>query len=120
MILVDTSVWVQHLRGAPSAAALPAMLRSGRVRAHAWVIGELILGGVAAPVRTRLEAMARVPTMPDNTLLALIRKAELARKGIGWMDAGLVASALDCGAALWTHDQALAAVARDLGVAAPP
>lgn len=118
MILVDTSVWVDHLRsGEPQLATL---LERGRVLMHPAVIGEIALGSL----RQRdlvLRMMAQLPqAIPagDAEVLRWIEAARLWGRGIGFLDAHLLAAArLTPGARLWTRDRRLreVAVAIELG-----
>lgn len=118
MILVDTSVWVAHLRaGEPD---LAARLEAGEVLSHPFVIGELAMGnlrdraGLLAPLRN-LPA-AEIAT--DAEVQAFIDREALHGLGIGYVDAHLLASVrLTPDARLWTLDRRLAEVAARLGVA---
>ena len=116
MILVDTSVWVDHLRrGGPE---LVALLDRGSVLVHPWVVGELALGDL----RDRDEVLSLLGGLPqatmatDDEVLALIEQESLHGTGIGYVDAQLLAAArLTPGAALWTRDRSLAQAATRLG-----
>ncbi len=117
MILVDTSVWVDHLRGGD--AGVSTALEQGSVLCHPWVVGELALGGL----REDSDVLGLIRQLPqswvatDDELLAFIGDHELSGLGIGFVDAQLLASAkLTPDAALWTRDRRLAAVADRLGV----
>lgn len=117
MIVVDTSVWVEHLKaGDPELARL---LNDGQVLGHPFVLGELALGGL----RNRkgvLEAMAGLPQAVVATheeVVALIDGRALWGRGVGFVDAHLLASTTLSGARLWTRDRGLAAVAADLDLA---
>jgi len=117
-MLVDTSVWVDHLaRGNPH---LVALLEEGEVQVHPFVVGELALGRL----RRREETIAHLAALPwvsvaeHEEVLALIGRYDLAGSGVGWVDAHLLASALIGGTALWTLDRPLAAAATRLGVGA--
>ena len=121
MILVDTSVWVDHLRAGD--ATLARLLDRSLVLAHPWVIGELALGRL----RRRDEVMALLHRLPQPTVataaevLALINAHELHGIGIGYVDAQLLAATrLTAGARLWTHDRRLAVPAARLGSAFDP
>lgn len=116
VILVDTSVWVAHFKGSAEAARLPDLLLAEQVLSHPGVIGELVLGGLNLEVREQIDALARASSATDQAVLTMVDEHELAGRGIGWVDAHLLASALLSRAALWTRDQALAEVARDLEV----
>jgi Predicted nucleic acid-binding protein, contains PIN domain len=120
VILVDTSVWVAHFRtGEPKLAAL---LEAGRVLVHPFVIGELSLGHM----RQRQTILALLQDLPaavvatDREMLPFIERHGLAGRGIGYVDAHLLAAVrLTAGSTLWTFDQRLAAVAAIMDVAKP-
>lgn len=117
MILVDTSVWVDHLRsGEP---ALVAALQEERVLMHPFVLGELACGNL----RNRdevLELLARLPAAPtatDAEALSMIERRALMGRGIGYIDVHLLASVALAGEAkLWTRDRRLAATAAALAM----
>ena len=117
MILVDTSVWVEHLRrGLPRLATL---LQEGEVLIHPWVIGELACGNL----RNRSQVLDLLQGLPEATLasdaevLLLIDRDRLMGRGIGYVDAHLLAAARLSDCRLWTQDRRLAAVAEEQGVA---
>lgn len=120
MILVDTSVWVDHLRtGEPQLATL---LERGRVLMHPAVIGEIALGSL----RQRdlvLRMLAQLPqaiTAGDAEVLRWIDAARLWGRGIGFLDAHLLAATrLTPGARLWTRDRRLREVAVTLELGTP-
>ena len=117
MILVDTSVWIDHLRrGEPSLAAL---LLNTQVLIHPLVIGELAMGNLAR----REEALRWLSDLPqavvatDDDVMSLITREALYGRGIGYVDAHLLASTrLTSDAHLWTLDKRLAEVATAMGV----
>ena len=116
-VLVDTSVWRRYFAGVPAVRVLGGLLdEDGAVLVHPFVVGELVLGGLSA----REEALfARLPAavlVSHEEVLAFVRRRRLARRGIGWVDAHLLASALASGSALWSVDADLSAAAADLGV----
>jgi predicted nucleic acid-binding protein len=116
VILVDTSVWVDHLRSGDKTVA--TLLDAGRVLAHPFVVGELALGHLRQR-RTILSALhdlprARVAT--DAEVLVLIERGALAGRGIGYVAAHLLASALLTAGLLWTRDKRLHEVAGQLGL----
>ena len=95
MVLVDTSVWVDHLRHGE--AALAALLEAGRVLGHPFVLGELALGGLRDP-GTVLGALAALPqavVATDTEVLGFIARHGLAGSGIGYLDAHLLAEGDD-------------------------
>jgi len=120
VILVDTSVWVDHLKRGDD--TLAALLRRGEVLSHPFVIGELACGGLHSrgELLALLEALPAAPTVRHREVLAFLDAHHLAGSGIGWVDVHLVASTVLARAALWTRDATLARVARRLDVAASP
>ena len=115
MILVDTSVWIDHFRS--GSARLAALLTEGEVLTHPFVIGELACGNL----RRRREVVAALGSLPASPVAAhrevlrLLEEKKLTGRGVGWIDVHLVASALLAGCALWTLDGPLAVVAEELG-----
>lgn len=118
MILVDTSIWIDHLRtGDPR---LVELLHDGRVVAHPWVIGELALGHLSGrgEVLGLLRNLPQATVATDEEVLSLIERQELFGLGIGYVDAHLLAATmLTTDARLWTRDRRLAAVADQHGLA---
>lgn len=120
-VLVDTSVWRRYFAGAPAVKGLGDLLdEDGAVLVHPFVVGELVLGGLS----TREEGLfARLPAaavVPHEEVLAFVRRRQLARRGIGWVDAHLLASTLTSSAELWSPDADLRAAAAALGAAYSP
>ena len=119
MMLVDTSVWIDHLRHGD--AALTAALEAGRVWMHSFVLGELACGNLCSRVEVLglLQALPPMPVSTDKEVLFFIDQHELMGRGIGYMDVHLLASARLGGAQLWTRDKRLHTVAAQLGLAHP-
>ena len=119
MMLVDTSVWIDHLRHGE--AALTAALEAGRVWMHSFVLGELACGNLRsrAEVLGLLQALPPMPVSTDKEVLFFIGQHELMGRGIGYIDVHLLASARLGGAQLWTRDKRLHTVAAELGLAHP-
>jgi len=113
LILVDTSVWVEHLRH--GLARLAKLLQEGEVLIHPWVVGELACGHL----RNRREVLEMLQGLPaavvacDAEVLLLIERHQLMGKGIGYIDAHLLASARLSHCRLWTQDRRLAALAQE-------
>lgn len=118
MILVDTSIWIDHLRrGDPS---LVTALELGRVLIHPFVVGELACGTLnrRAEILTLLRELPPAPVATDDEALEFIERRGLMGRGIGYVDVHLLASvALAGDARLWTRDKWLAAVASELALA---
>lgn len=117
MILVDTSVWIDHFRaGEPQLATL---LTRNEVLCHPHVIGEIALGSVArrAEVLRLLGALPTANVATHDELLAFIDARKLANTGLGLIDAGLLAATLlTPDAELWARDKTLRAAAARCGV----
>ena len=121
MILVDTPLWVDHLRG--SRTDLVLELDRGSVLAHPWVVGELALGHLSAssPVLLLLSRMPQAVVATPAEIRTTVDRHRLQGSGIGYVDAQLVASTLlTPGAALWTRDTRLDAAARRAGAQVHP
>ncbi|HMD63516.1 MAG TPA: type II toxin-antitoxin system VapC family toxin [Stellaceae bacterium] len=119
MILLDTSVWVDHLRVGD--AVLEHLLDRGAVLGHPFVIGELALGNLRQRdlVLKALRELPRATVAADEEVLHLIDRRALYGLGIGYVDAHLLAAVrLTTGARLWTRDRRLQAIATQLGLAA--
>ena len=116
MIVVDTSVWVDHLRTGD--AALAAQLEAGTVMIHPHVLGELACGNLRdrARVIAALRELTQAHLSPEDEALAFIESNGLMGRGIGYIDVRLLASASNQGALLWTRDRKLAEVAQELGI----
>lgn len=120
MILVDTSVWVDHLRVGD--AGLAGMLENGQVLAHPFVIGELSLGDLRrrSAILEDLADLPQAQVATDPEALRFIDDRALFGLGIGYVDVHLLAATqLTPGAKLWTRDKRLLAAADRLGLAAP-
>ena len=118
MILVDTSVWADHLRkGVP---ALASALEQGNVLMHPFVRGELACGNLKnrGEVLRLLEELPGAPIATDVETLNFIERRALMGRGLGYIDVHLLASVALAGTArLWTRDKRLAVVAVDLKLA---
>jgi len=117
MILLDTSVWVDHLRRGD--ARVVQILESGEAACHALVIGELACGNLKsrAQVIDLLRALPRSVPATDDEVLYFIERHKLMGRGIGYVDAHLLAAAALGESLLWTRDQRLHTIAVALGLA---
>lgn len=118
MILVDTSVWVDHLQHGNT--RLANSLVRGEVLAHPFVLGELALGNLRQRTQV-LEAISQLPmakAATDSEVLEFIARQFLFGRGIGYVDAHLLAAVrLTPGSWLWTLDKRLLAAANALDLA---
>jgi predicted nucleic acid-binding protein len=118
-VLVDTSIWIRFLANrAPYAAELDALLSDGEVSGHDFVYGELLIGdrGGRQTLLANYERLDQGPLVPQPEVAAFVRDRKLNGRGIGWVDAHLLASALVGRLKLWTADSSLAIVATELRV----
>lgn len=118
MILVDTSVWIDHLRHRD--LLLTGYLDAGRVLGHPFVVGELAMGGLRQRERilTALQDLPQATAATDREVLDFIERQQLFGQGIGYVDSHLLAAVkLTADATLWTRDVRLHEVAKRLGMA---
>lgn len=119
MILVDASVWINHLRA--SDERLIALLDTRQVLGHPFVIVELALGNLARrhAFLSELRDLTQAALASDDEILELVEGERLYDRGIGYVDAHLLAAVrLTPDAKLWTRDRPLQRVAAELGLAA--
>ena len=119
MILVDTSIWIDHLhRTEPD---LVAVLEEAEVCLHPMIIGELALGSLRdrSAILTMIADLPAVPVATHAEVLQLIESNALYGTGLSLVDAHLLATLrLTEATKLWTRDRRLHSAARQLGVAA--
>jgi predicted nucleic acid-binding protein len=118
MILVDTSVWVDHLRKGDD--DLVALLNGSQVLIHPFVIGELACGNLVnrGEVLGLLKHLPCAQVASDDEVLHFIEQQSLMGQGIAYIDAHLLAAvALDNGASLWTRDVRLQKAAKKMSMA---
>jgi len=118
VILVDTSVWIDHLRASDS--RLVALLEDELVCMHPWVVGELACGNLAdrATRLYLLKALPGVPVASDDEVLFFIERHGISGRGIGYLDMHLLAAAALGSLKIWTRDRRLNTVAVLLGLSA--
>lgn len=118
MMLVDTSVWVNHLRQASD--RLSSLLQQEQILCHPLIIGELACGNLANRVQllTLLAALPACPLIEHAEALHFLESHELYGQGLGWIDIHLLASALLGRCQLWTNDTPLRRAASRLGITA--
>jgi len=117
-MLVDTSVWIDHLRRGN--AKLAERLERAEVTCHPFIIGELACGRLRDrdTILRLLEALPQVPLAEHDEVLGFVDAHRLMGAGIGWIDAHLLASARLAGTAIWSRDRRLADAARKLDLLA--
>jgi len=117
MVLVDTSVWVAHLRDGDT--GLKALLNEGHVVCHSFIVGELACGNL----KNRSEILSLLYALPMAThaeheeVIQFIENHSLMGKGLGYIDMHLLASAILSKVPLWTLDKKLNQVSLKLGLA---
>ena len=117
MILVDTSIWVDHLRN--TEAQLVHLLERELVLSHPFVIGELALGQLRQrnKVLGLLSDLRHASIATHNEVTQFIDQKKIYGRGIGYVDAHLLASALlEAGVKLWTRDKRLQQIANEMDV----
>jgi predicted nucleic acid-binding protein len=121
VILVDTSIWIDHLRSGD--ATLAGLLVNSAVLAHSWVTGELALGSLSRrdEIIELIHGLPQATLAGDDEVVRLIGQEVLYGAGIGYVDAQLLASTrLTPDTTLWTRDKRLLAVAARLDLAFQP
>ena len=114
MVLVDTSVWVAHLRDGN--IGLETLLNEGHVAGHSFIIGELACGNLKnrSEILSLLHALPMAIHSEHQEVLELIETHSLMGKGLGYIDMHLLASALLTDVPLWSLDRKLAGAASKL------
>jgi len=107
MILVDTSIWVSHLR--QSSRQLEKLLMNAEVMCHPFIIGELACGNLKNrnEIISLLQSLPMAPTVEFDEFLFFIDRNHMMGKGVGFVDVHLLASAQLAGVLLWTADKKL-------------
>jgi predicted nucleic acid-binding protein len=116
VILVDTSIWIDHLRRGNK--DLVALLKKVEVVTHPFVIGELSCGNLKnrKAILALLDELPKVTIAEHEEVLGLVESRKLMGNGIGWMDAHLLASSLLSGTPLWTADRKLRSLSAIFGM----
>ena len=116
MVLVDTSVWVSHLRDGN--AELANLLNDGRVLCHPLIVGELACGNLKdrAVILSFLQLLPMSIEAEHDEVLSFIENNRLMGKGLGYVDVHLITSAVLTGVPVWTLDKKLAQAADSLYV----
>ncbi|MDP2971900.1 MAG: type II toxin-antitoxin system VapC family toxin [Deltaproteobacteria bacterium] len=116
MVLVDTSVWVSHLRDGN--VGLEKLLNDGEVVRHPFIVGELACGNL----KNRDKILSYLQSLPvailaeDEEVLKFVENNQLMGKGLGYIDVHLIASAVLTDVALWTFDKTLDTFTKKIGI----
>ena len=116
MVLVDTSVWVSHLR--EGGVGLEKLLNDGEVVCHPFIVGELACGNL----KKRHEILIYLQSLPmailaeDGEVLKFIENHKLRGKGLGYIDVHLIAAAILTDVSLWTFDKTLDKITTKIGI----
>ena len=116
MVLVDTSIWVDHFRKA--SRRLASLLEVEEVAIHSFVLGELACGNLQnrKEIIALLHALPHATKVEDDEILLFIERHRLMGRGIGLIDAHILASCCMNSCLLWTRDKRLRAVAQEMRV----
>ena len=120
MVLVDTSVWVLHLR--EGNIDLERLLNNGEAVCHPFIVGELACGNL----KNRIEILSLLQALPaaiqadHEDIMQFIENHQLMGKGLGYIDMHLLASALLTEVSIWTADKRLAEISKELGIGFRP
>ena len=116
MVLVDTSVWVSHLREGNS--ELADLLNNGNVLCHPFIVGELACGNLKdrQAILSYLELLPMSIIAEHEEVLSFIEYNRLMGKGLGYVDVHLITSAALSGVSIWTFDKKLAQTADNLHI----
>ena len=116
MVLVDTSIWINHLRkGQPT---LREMLIDGEVTCHPFIVGELACGNLSnrAEFFSLLQTLPMVPVADQAEVLYFIEKHNLMGKGVGFVDIHILASAHLAHMPIWTSDKRLQSITLGMNI----
>jgi len=116
MVLVDTSVWVSHLR--EGVVGLEKLLNDGEVVCHPFIVGELACGNLKNrhEILTYLQSLPMTILAEDEEVLKFIENNQLMGKGLGYIDIHLIASAVLTDVSLWTLDKTLDETTKKIGL----
>jgi predicted nucleic acid-binding protein len=116
MVLVDTSVWVSHLRDGN--VGLERLLNDGEVGCHPFIVGELACGNLKNrhEILTSLQSLPMTVLAEDGEVLKFVENHQLMGKGLGYIDVHLIAAALLTDVPLWTFDKTLHKITKKIGI----
>lgn len=116
MVLVDTSVWIDHLRNSNS--TLIKLLSEGRVCSHTFIKGELACGNFKSRDKffKLMDNLKFIDPVTESEALFFLNEQKLFGKGLGWVDIHLLASSKLNNTKLFTLDKKLKQVAAELKI----
>lgn len=116
MVLVDTSVWVEHFRHGN--IGLDFLLNEGQVVCHPFIIGELACGNLKnrSQILSLLDTLSTAIVVEHEEVMGFIEKHRLMGKGLGYIDMHLITSAMLTHVPLWTLDKKLDSTSAALGL----
>ncbi len=111
MVIVDTSVWVAHLRH--GGIGLDALLTEGQVLCHPFIVGEPACGNLRhrSEILSHLQALPQAIPVKHEEVLQFIENHRFMGKGLGYVDMHLLASVILTRGSLWTLDRKLNEIA---------
>jgi len=117
VVLVDTSIWVEHLR--QGVEELRSLLLRSQVCCHPFVIGELACGQLRnrSEILSLLASLHKAALLEEEEVLEFVETNKLHGRGVGWIDVHLLSSALLTGVPLWTLDRQLKEIAAEFKLA---
>ncbi len=116
MILVDTSVWIDHFH--KKDARLIALLEDDAVLVHPFILGELACGSIKNrdEILELLDALPKITTVNMDEVRFFVNKHHLYGKGVGYIDVHLIASCMIDNARLYTRDKRLSHIAKEFNL----
>ena len=116
MVLVDTSIWITHLRHGNR--QLENLLMEAEVMCHPFIIGELACGNLKNrnEILSLLKSLPLVPTIVFDEFIYFIKRNQMMGIGIGFVDVHLLASAKLIEIPIWTADKRLKSAASKIGL----